>query len=556
MAQYMVIDGITYSKMIISAAAAIENARQAVNELNVFPVPDGDTGTNMSLTMSAATGDLMRKPQQHLGAAADNTAQALLRGARGNSGVILSLLFRGFAKRVKTLETINGADFAVALTEGVDSAYRAIMKPAEGTVLTVSRAAANKATQASEENDSFEYVLTETLKAAESALAETINQNPVLTKAGVIDAGAKGFCIILDAMLAVLQGREIEGAPASEGLQPRRVAFSEYSSEDIRFAYCTEYIVLRENKKLDPARLRAFLGSIGDSLVLVDDDEIIKVHVHTNNPGKAMEEGLRYGQLTTIKVENMREQHTDYASGVIADGGASGDADNSGGRKIAAASQRYGFVAVCAGDGISTVFRDLDVSGIIEGGQTMNPSTEDILKKIDSTPAEYVFVLPNNKNIILAAEQCVPLSDKKVVILPTKSVAQGMAAMLSFEPSAEPDANREAMIEAISGVSTGQITYAARESSFDGEDIHEGDHMALLNGKLVGCNPDRTEAVNRLAQEIAKMNASFITVFYGEGIEEEEAGAVQIILQQLCPSAEVDLLRGGQPVYYYLISIE
>ena len=539
------IDGIQFAKMFISAAAAIEASRQPINELNVFPVPDGDTGTNMSLTMAAAVSGL-EKPEAHIGAVTGTVADGLLRGARGNSGVILSLLFRGFAKSAKDFAALTGTGLAAALEEGVEAAYRAIMKPAEGTILTVSKQAAKRARAAAAEDTSFEFVLEEALGAAESALEETVRQNPVLAKAGVIDAGGKGYCVILDGMLCALRGKPFAAA-AVEGTRRERADFSEYSDEDIRFGYCTEFIVIRDGDR-DVRKLNAVLGSIGDSLVLVDDETYIKVHVHTNNPGTALEEALPYGQITSIKIENMREQHSQK---VIENAPEEKPA-----RKVAEPARRFGFVAVCAGAGIAGVFKDLGADNIIPGGQTMNPSTDDILRAVDATPSELVFVFPNNKNIIMAAEQCIPLSEKEVIVLPSRSVPQGMSAMLVFDPTLEPEQNREAMLAAMSGVTTGSVTHAARDSEYDGQAISQGDHMALLNDRLLFAHSDADFVYTRLADEIAKTAPSFITVFYGEDVSAGDAKEMTERLRRRCASAEVSVVDGGQPVYGYLISAE
>jgi hypothetical protein len=528
--------------MFASAAAAVEASRQALNELNVFPVPDGDTGTNMSLTMSAAVPE---SPESHIGSAARGIADGLLRGARGNSGVILSLLFRGFAKSVKDLSSLTGTGLAAALTEGVETAYRAVMKPAEGTILTVSRVAAKKALAAAAEDTSFEFVLAEALKAAEAALEETVHQNPVLSKAGVVDAGGKGYCVILEGMLCALRGKPF--AAAAENVRRASADFSEYSDEDILFTYCTEFMVLRDGDK-DTRKLNAFLESVGDSLVLVDDEKYIKIHVHTNNPGAALEEALAYGHLTAIKIENMREQHSQKVTDAPPEAAPA--------RKIAEPKSRFGFVAVCSGEGLSEVFYDLGAENIISGGQTMNPSTEGILTAIDATPSEVVFVLPNNKNIIMAAEQCIPLSEKEVIVLPSCSVPQGMSAMLVFDPASEPEQNREAMLSAMSGVTTGSVTYAARDSEYDGQTIHEGDYMALVNNKLTFTHREADFVYTRLADEIGKTAPSFVSVFYGEGVSEKEAEAMAERLRRRCVGAEVGIINGGQPVYSYLISAE
>ena len=539
-------DGAAFRRMMISAAASIEIHKQQINELNVFPVPDGDTGTNMSLTINTACGDLRKLEDPTLTKAADATASALLRGARGNSGVILSLLFRGFAKALKGKEEGDGTDFAAALNAGVEAAYKAVMKPAEGTILTVSRVAGTVAALEAQSNRNMEHVLTCTIAAAKDALAETLHQNPVLEKAGVVDAGGMGFVVILEGMLSSLQGDDIVAPTESvPDMGQEQANFSDFSTEDITFGYCTEFIISRENDK-DPAALREFLSQMGDSLVLVDDDEIIKVHVHTNNPGTAIEEALTYGSLVTVKIENMRLQHTEKVM-------KEQDLEP----KIAPPEKKYGIVAVCAGDGIASAFRDLGVDGIIQGGQTMNPSTEDILREIQRTPSEVVFVFPNNKNIIMAAEQTVALcEEKQVIVLPSKTIPQGITALLSFDPEGEVSDNVEAMTAAMETVTTMQITYAARNSDFDGYDIHEGDYLALYGGSLFGTDRNIEKLLNELALRVAQEDKEFITIFYGEDIDEKKAQKAAAIFEKRCPGAEVNLLNGGQPVYYYLIAAE
>lgn len=538
------IDGAAFRRMMISAAASIEIHKQQINELNVFPVPDGDTGTNMSMTINTATADLRKLDDPTLTKAADATASALLRGARGNSGVILSLLFRGFAKALKGKEEGTGVDFAAALNAGVEAAYKAVMKPAEGTILTVSRISGKVAAVEAEADNNVEHVLECAIASAKNALAETVHQNPVLEKAGVVDAGGMGFVIILEGMLSSLRGEDIIAPEATDTGTKEQADFSEFATEDIKFAYCTEFIVSRETDK-DPELLREFLSNLGDSLVLVDDDEIIKVHVHTNNPGKAIEEALTYGGLVTVKIENMRLQHTEKVM-------SEQDLEP----KIAPPEKKYGFVSVCAGAGIASAFRDLGVDGIIEGGQTMNPSTEDILKEINKTPSEIVFVLPNNKNIIMAAEQTIPLSEKQVVVIPSKTIPQGITALLSYDPEAELDANVEAMTAALATVTTMQITYAARDSEFDGYKIRQGDYLALYGGALFGTDKNIEKLLNDLAIRVAEEGKEFVTIFYGADIEEKKANKAAAIFNKRCPDAEVNLLSGGQPVYYYLISAE
>ena len=543
------IDGTDFKKMIASAAACIENQKQEVNELNVFPVPDGDTGTNMSMTIGAAVSEMAKREFADIEEASAVAAAALLRGARGNSGVILSLLFRGVGKSLKGKERAGGMDFAQALEEGVSAAYKAVMKPAEGTILTVSRVSAAQAIKKAGQTSDVEAVLETALDSAKAALKETVHQNPVLEKAGVIDAGGMGYVIILEGMLGVLKGIEITPANAPEpGGTKEKADFGQFSSEDITFTYCTEFIVTRENKK-DPLLLRAFLDSMGDSLVLVDDEEIIKVHVHTDNPGKALEEALGYGSLLTVKIENMRNQHTEQVVTAEMAGHAEKPA-------VAEPEKKYGFVAVCAGEGVGTVFRDLGADRLIRGGQTMNPSTQDILSEIDRTPSEVVFVFPNNKNIIMAAEQCVPLSDKQVIVVPSRTIPQGIAALLSFDPDMEISDNMEAMNEALEHVKTGQITYAARDSEFDGRHIAAGDYMALQDSRLLRTGPDIDAVIRDLAGNMLNGDSSFVTIFYGENVTEEEAAGVERIFAETCPDAEINLLFGGQPVYYYLISVE
>ncbi len=539
------INGADFRRLVVNAAAAIELHKQAINELNVFPVPDGDTGTNMSMTISSAVADLKKVEDPTLEKAASLAASAMLRGARGNSGVILSLLFRGIGKALKGASVCDGVLWAKALQEGVDAAYKAVMKPAEGTILTVARLSAAKAVAAAKENSYFEFVHEAALEEAKVALAGTMNQNPVLKKAGVIDAGGRGWVLALEAMLLALRGEEITAPTGEAGEEPKEQAsFSDFETEDITFTYCTEFIVSRENDK-DPEQLRAFLSQLGDSLVLVDDEEIIKVHVHTNNPGTAMQEALTYGSFVTVKVENMRLQHTEKVM-----------SEQELAPTIAAPEKKYGAVAVCAGDGIASVFRDLGADGIISGGQTMNPSTQDILLAVNQVPAEIVFVFPNNKNIIMAAEQVDPLTEKKVVVIPSKTIPQGITALLSFDPEGEEDENIAAMTQALETVDTMQITYAARNSDFDGFDIHEGDYLAMYGSALFGTSRSLSELLKGLAEKVKQEGKSYITIFYGADTTEKQAQKAADIFTKACPNADVNLLQGGQPVYYFLISAE
>ena len=539
------INGADLRRMIISAAAAIENHKQALNELNVFPVPDGDTGTNMSMTITAAAGDLRKADDPDLGTAAKIAASAMLRGARGNSGVILSLLFRGISRKLKGCTDCDGVLWAQALQEGVDAAYKAVMKPAEGTILTVSRLAAAKAQEASQENNFIEFVQNAAVEEAKIALANTVNQNPVLKKAGVVDAGGKGWLTALEAMLSSIQGEDVVAQSVADAPAVKEAAdFSDFNTEDITFTYCTEFIVSRENDK-DPEELRAFLSQLGDSLVLVDDDEIIKVHVHTNDPGKALSEAVHYGSFVTVKVENMRLQHTEKVMN-----------EKDLAPQIAEPEKPLGVVSVCAGAGLADVFLNLGVDQIISGGQTMNPSTQDILEAVNKVPAETVFVLPNNKNIIMAAEQVDALTPKHVVVIPSKTVPQGVTAMLAFSPEGAVEENTDAMTQALGNVETMQITYAARNSDFDGYDIHEGDYLALYGSQLFGTSRDIKVLLKSLAEKVRDDGKEYVTIYYGEDVKEKHAQKAADIFADICPDADVNLLSGGQPVYYYLISAE
>ena len=499
-----IIDGSLFQRMVVHAAAAISAQKQSINELNVFPVPDGDTGTNMSLTIGTAAAEAKKKPTHTISQAASTNASALLRGARGNSGVILSLLFRGVSKGLKEHDTADGVVLAAALNEGVSAAYKAVMKPAEGTILTVSRLAAQRAMEAAQEQNSAEYVLECAIAEGEVALADTINQNPVLKKAGVVDAGGKGYLIILQGMLD-----ELRGIPApelrEEGAVQEKADFAHLGDEEITFTFDTVFIVRKRAPNVDLTPFRSYLNGIGDSLVIGEDDESFKVHVHTDIPGAALTEGQRYGTLELAKIENMRTQYEDMAAGSTPQ--STDDLDmveaaleQSGQEEpaIAPAEKKYGVVAVCAGAGMASVFRDLGVDGVISGGQTMNPSTEDILREVARTPAEIVFVLPNNKNIIMAAEQCVGLVEgKQVVVIPTRTVPQGVSAMLVMDPDAGVNANVDAMKDAMANVRTSEVTYAARDSDFDGFAIKQGDYLALEEQQLFGTDPDLTAQIGR-----------------------------------------------------------
>ena len=554
------INGAMFKEMLLFGTVSITQAQQAINDLNVFPVPDGDTGTNMSLTIQTAAQELKKLEPATVDQAASVTASALLRGARGNSGVILSLLFRGISKELKGCKEADGAAFAAALQEGVAAAYNAVMKPAEGTILTVSRLAAERAVNAAEEHNSVEYVIEQAIAQGEITLSQTTDMNPVLKKAGVVDAGGKGFLLILGGMLSALRGEERPELTAEDTQE--KADFAMLSEEDITFTFDTVFIVRKSGRSIEP--FRRFLDGIGDSLVIGEDDEAFKVHVHTDIPGEALSEAQKYGTLELAKIENMRTQAQQLAAGGKAQSTDDLEAIE---QELEAAEHEdageaepekdFGFLAVCAGEGLASVFTDLGADGVISGGQTMNPSTESILKEIKKVRAHTVFVLPNNKNIIMAAQQCAGLTEKRVIVIPTASIPQGVSAMMAVDPDADSaEAIEQAMTGAAQCVSTAQITYAARNSDFDGFDIHEGDYLALLDGKLLGTDRDVSALLDALSDEAASREAEFVTVFYGEDVSEEDARKASEIFTRKCPDAEVNLICGGQPVYYYIISIE
>ena len=561
------IDALSFKNMILCADAALHANVQKINELNVFPVPDGDTGTNMGLTLKTAADELRKKDFATVEEAAACTANGLLRGARGNSGVILSLLFRGISKRLKGLETAGASEFAGAMCDGVDAAYKAVMKPAEGTILTVSRIASKAGKKAADLGSDLEGMFMCAIKAGDKALAETTDQNPVLKKAGVVDAGGMGYLVILKTMLEYLRGSievpaesgEVEDSKASGS------AFDVFDTEEITFAFDTVYVVRKDNPDVDLDPLRKYLNSIGDSLVIGESDEEFKVHVHTDIPGSALTESQKYGTLELAKIENMRSQHEAIVSGKQArttdnleeveqelEKQAAGGTEDG----VAAPEKEYGSVSVCAGEGLEALFRELGADGIVSGGQTMNPSTDDILKEINKTPANTVFVFPNNKNIIMAAEQCIPLTEKKVVVIPSKTVPQGITAMLNMNGDASEDELVESMTAAMENVHTAMVTYAARDSEFDGHEIHSGEYLALLDGKLVGNYANTTQLFKELTWEFNELSPEFITIYYGSDVTEEDANAVCETIFGVFPDAEVSVIMGGQPVYYYMISVE
>lgn len=557
------LDAAVFKDMILCADAALAENTQQINELNVFPVPDGDTGTNMGLTMNEAAAQLRKKEFYAVDAVADCVAGALLRGARGNSGVILSLLFRGISRRLKGMETVGAKEFAAAMEDGVDAAYKAVMKPAEGTILTVARMASAAAVEYAKKGTDIEELLETALRIGSEALDNTVNQNPVLQKAGVVDAGGKGYIVIFTAMLACLRG-EIKAPTAAvqAGVAANESsAFDMFGTDEITYAFDTVYIVRKHEPNVDLTPLRAYLSSIGDSLVIGEDDEAFKVHVHTNIPGEALTKSQQYGTLELAKIENMRTQYDDIMAGRKAQ--TTDDLEKveqeleSTDELHAAPTKRYGIVAVCAGDGIANLFRELGADTIVTGGQTMNPSTADIIKEINRTPAEIVFVLPNNKNIIMAAEQSIPLcEDKTVVVIPTKTIPQGITAMLSFDPDSEVSDIVETLTESLESVHTAQVTYAARDSDFDGYAIHAGEYLALLDGKLIGSFTEMPSMLDKMSEAFEDLEPEIITVYYGEDVSGEDAETTAKVLEKAFPDAEVTVVNGGQPVYYYMISVE
>ncbi len=532
------IDGNDYKNLIINAAKCLEDNKEEINELNVFPVPDGDTGSNMSMTVANAAKELLEAENMPLDETAEKTAKAMLHGARGNSGVIVSLLFRGIARGLKSSFECDGVVWAQALEQGVISAYNAVENPAEGTILTVARKCAESAKKAAEENNNFEYVLASAIESAEKALEETVNQNPVLSKAGVVDAGGMGWLLVIKAMYqALIDERQIKYEPKTS--KEQKSVFNSFETEDITFAFCTEFIITKSDPDKDTSKLKKFLNNMGDSLVMIDDGEIVKAHIHTNDPHRVLGEALKYGIYETVKVENMRTQHTSKLVGEQP-------------------KKNYAFISVCSGDGFAEIFKEIGVDEIVSGGQTMNPATEDLCDAVSRLDAKTIYILPNNKNIIMTAEQVADITGKNVVVIPTKSVPQGISAMLGFDSEADKDENTQNMCEALKNVCTMQITYAARNSTYDGHEIKEGDYLALADDKLLFSTENINEAFDSFCQQIENEDKSFISVYYGEEISEDTAE------KQIAPfkerlealGKEVTLYQGNQPVYYYTISAE
>lgn len=534
---------------IISGANNIINNKESVDELNVFPVPDGDTGTNMSMTIRNAVAELnMLSDSVTVETVAQTAASAMLRGARGNSGVILSLLFRGLSKGLAGKHEATVEDYCNALKLGAEAAYKSVMKPTEGTILTVARVAAEKANDA--QCKDFPELFDVLTTAAKETLDQTPEMLPVLKKAGVVDAGGMGYYTILKGMASVICGGVMIGAKEETATEKTVVTNAAGTFEtDIEFTYCTEFIVVKSDVNKDATKLRAFLESIGDCVVVVDDDSIIKVHVHTEHPGKALEEGILYGSLINLKIENMKEQHK----------GAAAKAEMQKKQKLAPAEpvKDFGFVSVTSGAGLEDLFKDLGVDVIVRGGQTMNPSTEDILEAINATPARNIFVLPNNKNIIMAAEQAVKLTDRNVIVLQTRTIPQGITAMLAFDESSDFSTNGVNMTKALDNVGSGSITFAVRDSDFEGKQIKKGEILAMENGKLAFVEKDVTKALIKITKKLIRSGSSYITIIYGSDVTDETAqAAFEALRAKISDDIEIVLVNGGQPVYYYLISVE
>lgn len=534
---------------IISGANNIINNKESVDELNVFPVPDGDTGTNMSMTIRNAVAELnMLSDSATVETVAQTAASAMLRGARGNSGVILSLLFRGLSKGLAGKHEATVEDYCNALKLGAEAAYKSVMKPTEGTILTVARVAAEKANDA--QCKDFAELFDVLTTAAKETLDQTPEMLPVLKKAGVVDAGGMGYYTILKGMASVICGGVMISAKEETATEKAVVTNAAGTFEtDIEFTYCTEFIVVKSDVNKDATKLRAFLESIGDCVVVVDDDSIIKVHVHTEHPGKALEEGILYGSLINLKIENMKEQHK----------GAAAKAEMQKKQKLAPAEpvKDFGFVSVTSGAGLEDLFKDLGVDVIVSGGQTMNPSTEDILEAINATPARNIFVLPNNKNIIMAAEQAVKLTDRNVIVLQTRTIPQGITAMLAFDESSDFSTNGVNMTKALDNVGSGSITFAVRDSDFEGKQIKKGEILAMENGKLAFVEKDVTKALIKITKKLIRSGSSYITIIYGSDVTDETAqAAFEALRAKISDDIEIVLVNGGQPVYYYLISVE
>ena len=545
------IDAKILSRMFLSGAKNLEAKKEWINELNVFPVPDGDTGTNMTLTIMSAASEVGALTDPDMESLAKAISSGSLRGARGNSGVILSQLLRGFTRGVRKLTDLDAPAIAAAMERGVETAYKAVMKPKEGTILTVARAAADRAAELADAAEDLDAFFDGIFQHAEETLARTPEMLPVLKEAGVVDSGGQGLLEVFRGAIDGYHGKEVDYSQF-ETAAPKITKISPQAEADIKFGYCTEFIILLEKPlpqdEID--RFREFLDSIGDSIVLVADDEIVKVHVHTNHPGQAFERALTYGQLSRMKIDNMREEHQEK---LIKDAEklAKEQAENKEPPKD------HGFISVSVGEGLSQIFRELGVDYLIEGGQTMNPSTEDMLNAIEKVNAKTIYIFPNNKNIILAANQARDLTeDKEIIVVPTKTIPQGISAMISFVPEKGGEENLASMTDAISRVKTGQITYAVRDTRIDDKEIHEGDIMGIDDAGILAVGKDRLQVAEEMVAEMVDEESEIISVYYGEDVSEEDAEALSDSLTEKYPESEVELNQGGQPIYYYLISVE
>jgi uncharacterized protein len=550
------LDGKRFAEMVIQGANHLSQNAKMVDALNVFPVPDGDTGTNMNLSMTSGAKEVKMNVQDHIGKVAASLSKGLLMGARGNSGVILSQLFRGFSKAIEQKASINSRELAKAFDAGVKTAYKAVMKPVEGTILTVAKDAANKALQISETETDIVKLMEEVVKEAKASLQRTPELLPVLKEVGVVDSGGQGLVLVYEGFLSVLKGEELPQIPLDTPSMEELVKAEHHKSvqsfmntEDITFGYCTEFMVKFESEKLkqhpfSEEDFRQQLSEIGDSLLVISDEEIVKVHVHTEQPGEALTYGQRYGSLINIKIENMREQH----SSIVAN-----EQPYSTKSKEKA---KYGIVTVSMGEGIRNLFKSIGATAVIEGGQTMNPSTEDILKAINDVHAEKVIILPNNKNIILAAQQAAEVAEQKVVVVPSKTVPQGMAALLAFNPNASLEENETAMNEALSYVKTGQVTFAVRDTVIDGVNINKDDHMGILDGKIITSNRDRLETAKQLLAEMIDEENEIVTILYGQDAPQEEVDEIVEYVEEQFDHVEVEVHEGKQPLYSYIFSVE
>lgn len=549
------INAAVLSRMFLAGAKNLEAKKEWINELNVFPVPDGDTGTNMTLTIMSAAAEVGSLDNPDMETLAKAISSGSLRGARGNSGVILSQLLRGFTRSVRESEELDAIDIANAMEKGVETAYKAVMKPKEGTILTVAKEAAYKALEAAGDAEDLESFFHIVFRHAEETLARTPEMLPVLKEAGVVDSGGQGLLEVLRGAIDGYLGKEVDYTEFSKGTAPKVTKISPEAEADIKFGYCTEFIIMLNNPmpESEEHEFKKFLTSIGDSIVVVADDEIVKVHVHTNHPGQAIERALTYGSLSRMKIDNMREEHQEK---LIKDAQKVAEAQAEE-ERTKEPPKEAGFISVSAGEGLSGIFRDLGVDYLIEGGQTMNPSTEDMLNAIAKVNAKTIYILPNNKNIVLAANQARDLTeDKEIVVVPTKNVPQGIAALIAFSPDGSSEENSEAMLEAAGLIKTGQITYAVRDTRIDNKEIHEGDIMGIGDAGMLAVGREREQVVLDTIKAMADEDSEIISVYYGEGVTEEDAAALGERLEELYPECDIEVNEGGQPIYYYIVSVE